>query len=189
MARQSDQYAGTNPIDYVADFPGADPANDVIHVQTAEEATVEIDSVVTVDQIEEIVEITTGEALDVSAATVPTEQQSPVGIENKNGVQIDPLTRGDHWPIDDQTTSVGASNAAQLALGPHRKAVDVFYDVSGAATVSLEVSTDGATWRQLHAEALDAAGSDILQFETAYQYIRAYADQNLNTLEIASKGN
>lgn len=140
-------------------------------------------------------------ALDVSASTVTVQENNPIAVssdttreigkarvQDSSGVLVDPVDASDLSQISASTATAGSSNAAVLDLGAHRKDADIFYDVSGSATVTIEVSTDNATWRPLHSESLSAAGTDILQFETSYRYIRTYADANLNTLEVVSKG-
>lgn len=92
MSRQSDQFSATNPISYVADFPGADPANDTIHVDVGD-ASVGIDSAVTVDQIEQAIEVASiselvsvqeDSPLDVSATTVPVEHQGVIDVSDRD---------------------------------------------------------------------------------------------------------
>ena len=60
--------------------------------------------------------------------------------------------------------------------------------MSGAATVTIEVSTDGATWRPFESISVSQATAEIAQIDTAYQHVRAHADANLNTLELSGKG-
>lgn len=101
------------------------------------------------------------------------------------------LVVDDQWvvsPIDNGTTTAGSANAADLDLGSHRKDVDVFYDLSGAATVTIEVSTDDTNWRQFEQFTTSGAESDVLQFSTAFRYVRVYADANLTRIEMSSKG-
>lgn len=94
----------------------------------------------------------------------------------------------DTGPVTATTTATGASNAASLDLGTYRKDVDLFYDLSGSATVTIDVSTDNATWRTFQTIDQSSASADVAQISTAYRYVRAYADANLNTLEMSSKG-
>lgn len=68
--------------------------------------------------------------LDVSGATVPTEQQTPVGIENSAGAQIDPLSAGDQ-PLDVSGAVVTVAQQAAVDVGTLPDTDEAF--ASGAA--------------------------------------------------------
>lgn len=148
---------------------------DVAYFPRATVTTIDsIDRVEAIGNIETTVDVTgsvnvqESTPLDVSAATVTTAET------NKS-------------PITNSTTANGASNAAQLDLAT-RTLAEVYYDVSGAATITVEVSTDGATWREHQTYSAGSAETGFLSVETGYQHVRAYADTATNTVEIASKG-
>jgi hypothetical protein len=93
-------------------------------------------------------------------------------------------------PYQDSTSDPGPSSVAELELGTGSTPFDVFVDVETSATVEIEVSQDGSTWRPL--ETIDAGGSDpateLFQFESTYQRARVYAESvsadDLEVLEI-----
>lgn len=92
-------------------------------------------------------------ALDVSAATVPTEQQTPVGVENTGGTQVDPATEGSltstlsreiaSWTAGtlavEQQTPVALEDTTGTQIDP-LAAGDQPLDVSGA-TVDVQEAT------------------------------------------------
>lgn len=89
--------------------------------------------------------------------------------------------------VSDATATAGSSNAASVDLGTQRTNVDVFVDVSGAATLTVEVSTDGSTWREADSQTYDTE-SDLQQYHFAYQHVRAYVDANATTVEVVGRG-
>lgn len=91
-------------------------------------------------------------------------------------------------PIVDDTSGDGSGNAATLDLGPIRQAVDVFVDCSGAATLTVEASFDGSTWRTFDTVDYSSATTSMEQYDIAYPHVRAYLDTATNTVEVASKG-
>jgi hypothetical protein len=127
--------------------------------------------------------------VDVSASTVPVEAQTPVALENAAGTQVDPLDQADTAPITATDSGTGAANAAALSLGDLRTDLDIFVDVAGAATLTVEVSPDGgATWRQFDTVEYGAATVEVEQYDTSYPEMRAYLDANRNLVEMVSKG-
>lgn len=91
-------------------------------------------------------------------------------------------------PDTTSTTSSGSGNAAQVDLGRVSTKVDVFVDTSGAADLTVEVSSDGSTWRQASTTSYGSASTDLQQFDFAYQHVRAYLSANVNTLEVTTRG-
>lgn len=89
---------------------------------------------------------------------------------------------------DDATNTAGASNAASVDLGDVTTKVDVFVDVSGAADLTVEVSTDGSTWRQWDSVSYSAAATDQNQYDVAYEHVRAYVSANANVVEVVGRG-
>ena len=133
--------------------------------------------------------VTDDGSLAISAyngGTLPTEQQSPVGVEDSNGTQIDPLSNSDVSSVTD-STSTAATNVP-LQLGEYRKDVDWFVDVSGSATLTVEVRVSGGTWRQFDTVSYSSATTEVEQYSTSFAEIRARVDSNLNTLEGSAKG-
>ncbi|WIV67555.1 hypothetical protein [Natrialbaceae archaeon AArc-T1-2] len=219
--KQSDQFAGSSPISYLADFPGANPAEDTVEVtitgsddlieitpseditvdEIAETVDVLVSGDVSVSSISETVTVQEDTPLDVSGSTVTVQEDTPISVssdetreigkarvQDSSGVLVDPLDADDMTPVSSMTSMVGKADAASIDLGPHRKDVDVYYDVTGAATVTIEVSADGDTWRELREISTDDAETSVVSVSTSYQHVRAYADENLETIEIASKG-
>lgn len=88
-------------------------------------------------------------------------------------------------PIVAQTSTDGASNAAELILGK-RSNTDVMYDLSGSAEVIVEVSKDGSEWLERERITTDGSGSILLT--VAFEYARAYATSSTNSITIAAKG-
>jgi hypothetical protein len=88
------------------------------------------------------------------------------------------------------TDTPGQTEAVELKLGNGPTPFDLFYQLDGSATVTIEVSQDGTTWRPF--ETIDAGetdpAEDMVQFETAYERARVFAEgvaeDNLDVLEI-----
>jgi hypothetical protein len=120
-----------------------------------------------------------------SAGTLSTNVTDRDG---RNLGDVDVTSLDEAAPKTDTASGTTESNAAVVDLGSTTKDFDVFYDTSGAATITIEVSKDNATWRQLQQIQPSSADSDIAQFDTSYRYVRAYIDQNRNALEISAKG-
>lgn len=100
---------------------------------------------------------------------------------------MDPITTASEQRAD-TTTSAGQANAAAVNLGDLRTNADVFVDVSGAATLTVEVSTDGQTWREADSVDYASAATDLQQYHFAYQHVRAYVDANANAVEVVGRG-
>lgn len=86
------------------------------------------------------------------------------------------------------TTGAGSANAAEIDLGRVSTKVDVFVDTSGAADLTVEVSTDGSTWREADTNSYGSASTDFRQYDIAYEHVRAYLSANVTALEIAGRG-
>jgi hypothetical protein len=121
-----------------------------------------------------------------NAGTLPTEQQTPVQVEDSGGTNIDPLARQDTSPVTGSTGTAGTD--VPLVLGDYRKDVDWFVDVSGAATLTVEVRADGGTWRTFDTVDYSSATTEVEQYSTSFAEMRASVDQNLTTLEGSAKG-
>lgn len=91
------------------------------------------------------------------------------------------------------TSSTGSSNAARINVSQGRTTASLGWDVSGSASISVEVSHDGSTWfDRTHDVITSQPGSSETKaetFQTGFQHIRVYVDQNINTLAISAKGN
>lgn len=90
--------------------------------------------------------------------------------------------------VTDTTDSNGSGNAASVNLGKLKTNVDVFADTSGAATLTVEVSSDGSTWREADSVDLGSATTDLQQYHFAYPHVRAYLDTATNTVEVVGRG-
>lgn len=153
-------------------------------------------------------------ALDVSGATVPTDQQTPVEIGDWSAgtltvAQAAPLGIG-AWnagtlPTEQQTpvaledvdatssssttSATGSGSAAAISIPDGRTTVTAAWDVSGSASVTIEVSPDGGTtWYQEHQASPGAAETGTHTFETGFDDARIHVDQNLNSASIGAKG-
>jgi len=92
--------------------------------------------------------------------------------------------------VSDSSTTTGTVGAVSLETGKLRSDVDLWIDVSGSATLTVEVSTTGDFDGEEHevlTEGFDTE-TDLRQFDFAYPYVRAYVDANLNELEIVASG-
>lgn len=88
--------------------------------------------------------------------------------------------------VTDVTSSSGSGSAAQLQLGKERAAFDVYYDFASDQTLEIEVSKDGSTWRTFKQVTTTQNGFETE--DTAYEYVRAYAAADVNTIEMSGKG-
>lgn len=98
-----------------------------------------------------------------------------------------PLTN-ESAQVSASTSSAGSSNAAQIDLGSVSTEVDVFVDTSGAADLTVEVSTDGSTWREADTNSYGSDTTDFRQYDIAYQHVRAYLSANTTTVEVVGRG-
>jgi hypothetical protein len=95
-------------------------------------------------------------ALDVSATTVPVEQQTPVGVEDASGTQIDPDQSPDY--PNNQTNGHDLIGSGDLTIGP----------VSVARAEALVISansTDSNSW-SASVDWVNSDGSVVYQTET-----------------------
>lgn len=116
--------------------------------------------------------------LDVSGATVPTEQQTPIALEDVNGSSSSATTN-----------STGSGSAAAISIPDGRTTVTGAWDVSGSATVTIEVSPNGGTdWYQEHEASPGSAETGTHTFETGFDDARIHVDQNLNSASVGAKG-
>ena len=96
----------------------------------------------------------------------------------------------------EETAGVSASTTTNgewiaIDLGDLRRGVDVVATVSGAATLTIELSEDGTFTGEEHTArdiTYDEAGTNVEQFDFAYQHVRVSVDANLTELEIISRG-
>jgi hypothetical protein len=107
-------------------------------------------------------------------------------VTDSTGAEVDPLARADVSPVTGSTSTAG--NNVALVLGDYRKDTDFFVDVSGSATLTVEVRITGGTWREIDTIDYGAANTEVKQYSTSFAEIRARVDQNLNTLEASAKG-
>lgn len=94
--------------------------------------------------------------------------------------------------LTDSTTSTGAANAAAIEAPDGRTTVTVMWNVSGAATVTVEVSTDGTDWYDVTdafvAAQPSAAETKAGSASVGAEHVRVHVDANLNEAEISAKG-
>ena len=128
-------------------------------------------------------------ALDVSGATVPTNLQTPVGVEDSTGTQVDPAKSLDGTSTRSTTTATGEAEAASQSLPDGRSSVTAAWDLSGSATVTVEVSPDGGSnWYQEYQVSPGSAETGTYNFTTGFEDVRVYVDSNLNSAAIGGKG-
>lgn len=124
-----------------------------------------------------------------SAGTLPVEQQTPVSLEDTTGAAVNPAQDVDGSSTSATTSTTGKSNAAAVSVPDGRTSVTAAWDVSGAATVTVEVSPDGgATWYQEFTTSPSAAEVATHNFTTGFDDVRVYVDANLNNASIGAKG-
>lgn len=118
-----------------------------------------------------------------------------VNVVDDGGAVLDLLSAGDlplsvdadTTPTTAATTSAGEANAAQLDTAGLSE-VEVLYDTSGAATVTVETSTDGNDWYQRTQYSPGSAVSAAERLTTGARYVRVFIDTNVNQVEVSSKG-
>jgi len=143
--------------------------------------------------------------------TLAVEQQSPVGVENGAGTQVDPATEptlsdvlselqgaldvsgatvttttdgADAGPFTARTTSV--STTVSVNPGRFGGEIAVHVDASGSGTLTVGVSTDGGTTVDERTLSYDSTG--LLETVPGFGYVEASADQNLTALSLSAKG-
>jgi len=124
------QYRRT--IDYIENMVGADVPRNLLRVAISEQDL---------------------GALDVSAATVPTEQQTPVQLEDSSGTTIDPLTAGEQ-PLDVSASEVDVDINTQTA-----SPLTVTDD--GALAINAYNGTTLPTEQQAPVSVEDSSGNNI----------------------------
>lgn len=88
----------------------------------------------------------------------------------------------------DSTVETGEIHKAQVRLGELLSKVDIALDANGAnCQMTVEVSNDGSEWHQTDTQTL-SSDQEIYQYDLAWRYVRAYANQNLGKIEISAKG-
>lgn len=112
---------------------------------------------------------------------------SSVGVSSYTGstIPVDPEATD---PVTDTDTGTGSSNAARVTLGSLRRRVDIHADTSGAATLTVEVSVDDQTWLEYETVDYSSATVEVEAFDVAFEYVRAYLDQNRNGITMSAKG-
>jgi len=136
---------------------------------------------------------------DVTASVGSAEIEGTVDVENRaareigkvrhqdsGGVLIDPLAVQEASEVTASTST--ATTNISLSLGAFRKAVDIFADVSGSATLTVEVRKSGGSWRTADTQDYSSATTELEQYSFAYPEVRASIDQNLTELEAVGRG-
>jgi citrate lyase gamma subunit len=145
------------------------------------------------------------------ASTLAVEQQTPVGVEDSTGTQVDPATENtladvltelqsaldvsgatvttttdaaDAGPVTARTTST--STTVSVAPGRFGDETAVHVDASGSGTLTVGVSTDGGTTVDERTLSYDSTG--LLETVPGFGYVEASANQNLNALSLSAKG-
>jgi len=152
-----------------------------------------------------------GEPLDVSAVTVPVEQQAAVQLADATDTTISPaedstvqdvLTElqsaldvsdatvttttdsADAGPFTARTTATSTTVSVEPGRFGDETAVHV--DASGSGTLTVGVSTDGGTTVDERTLSYDSTG--LLETVPGFGYVEASANQNLNALSLSAKG-
>ena len=153
--------------------------------QVGGESQSAVDVAAVLDALEDALATVGGDNLLVdAAATLPTEQQSPVGVEDSQGAQVDPVDAADLGPYSDRVTATGTY--ATISPGTYGDEAVVVVDANGAGTLSVEVSVDGGTNWDVYTVDYDIAGT--IERVPGYADVRAQADANLNALTVSAKG-
>ncbi|WP_436929075.1 hypothetical protein [Halosimplex halobium] len=134
--------------------------------------------------------------LDVSAETITADLTSRQGrnvgkarVMDSTNTLVDPARNVDGASSSATTTSAGSGNPASVSVPDGRTDVTAAWDVSGSATVTVEVSPDGGTtWYREHQASPDSAESSTYNFSTGFDDARISVDQNLNSASIGAKG-
>lgn len=90
--------------------------------------------------------------------------------------------------VSDTTNANGSGNAAEIELGRVSTKVDVFADCGAATTLTVEVSTDGSTWREADTVDYGSASTDFRQYDITYPHVRAYLGAATNAVEVVGGG-
>lgn len=122
-------------------------------------------------------------------------------MQDSGGVLIDPATNGATTPdkreiadisaapvVTDTDSGTGAANAASIQLGDVRQRADIHVDTSGSATLTVEASTDGSTWLEYETLSYSSPTVEVEAFDLAFEYVRAYLNQNRNGITMSAKG-
>lgn len=112
---------------------------------------------------------------------------SAIGIDAYTGptLPVDPEATD---PVTDSDSGTGAANAARVTLGSLRRRADIHVDTSGAATLTVEVSVDDQNWLKYETVSYSSATVEVEAFDVAFEYVRAYLDQNRNGITMSAKG-
>lgn len=130
-----------------------------------------------------------------SLSSVGVSQNQPVDISDDSSRSLgevviptsNPAVGVDTSPTSSSTTATGAGSAAQIDAGGLSE-VEVLYDTSGAATITVETSTDGNNWYERATFSPGGATQTAQLVTTGARYVRAYIDSNVNRLEVSAKG-
>jgi len=106
--------------------------------------------------------------------------------------------------IENDEVGIGSSNKQQITasttltstwislnLGDVRNGIDIAVDTSGAATLTIQVSTTGDfAGEEFQIRTIDYSSAvvELEQFEFRHQYVRCQVDSNLNDLEMVARG-
>jgi len=85
-------------------------------------------------------------------------------------------------------TQDGSANAATVHTPPSPTKVDVYYSATGSAVLTIEVSTDGTTWREADTVSFTGSNEGFQQYDFAYRHVRAWLSDNTDTVEIVAGG-
>lgn len=134
-------------------------------------------------------------ATDVALLTATSKALNDVGqdelvsrLADSTGAQIDPFDESQLGPKTSTTTGTGSANAASVDLGQYIRHFSINFDSSGSSSLTVEVSTDNSSWRSFDSQSFSSANQDIYEYNTAFRYVRAYVDQNINRVEISARG-
>jgi hypothetical protein len=134
--------------------------------------------------------------LDVSAAAVQADVTDQQGrnlgkarlMDSANSL-IDPAQNLSGGSTTASAGGTGSANAAMITVPDGCRTVTVGYDTSGTATVTVEVSPDGgATWYEHSTFSPSEAANAAETVTVGFDDVRAYIDQNHNSLHIGAKG-
>jgi hypothetical protein len=127
---------------------------------------------------------------------ISDDQSREIGkarVMDSTGTLVDPLDSADlplnvdTVPTAASTNDTGSNNAASIDAAGLSE-LEVLYDTTGSATITVEVSQDSTNWYERATFSPSSAVNLAEHLPIGIRYVRAYADSNLNELEISAKG-
>lgn len=138
----------------------------------------------------------TGDEVDVTNR--PAREIGKARVQDSAGVLVDPATESTLADVNANVQGAdgsplfaeGSTDATPVSLQiENRTTVDLYVDVSGSATLTVEARTDQSDWRTIEIINYSSNVEVVEQLSVAFGEVRATVDQALNQLEIHASGN